>query len=111
MSYNLAIKSENIHNTNEGFFPEDKIIKNLYRDLTKGDVISALKTYEEYSQNHDTEIFLRRIFAPTANMVFSRFLENKISPATQHVAVNVSTFLTRKIIEKISTKGTDSNEF
>lgn len=38
MSYNLAIKSENIHNTNEDFIPEDKINKNIYRDLTKGDL-------------------------------------------------------------------------
>jgi hypothetical protein len=56
MAYNLAIKSENLYNTNEDF-SLNKIIKNLYQDLTKGDVTSALKTYEE-----DLQIMTLRYF-------------------------------------------------
>lgn len=110
MAYNLAIKSENLYNTNEDFTLEDKIIKNLYQSLTKGDVISALKIYEEYLENYDIKIFLRKIFVPTTNMIFINFLENKISPAKQHVAVNVAAFLIRKIIENMPTKERYSNE-
>jgi hypothetical protein len=43
-------------------------------------------------------------------MIFSNFLENKISPAKQHVVANVAVFLIRKIIENIHTKERYSNE-
>ena len=45
------------------------------------------------------------------NQIEKDFLNAKISTASQHVAVNIATILTRKIVEKVPTNVKYSDNF
>ncbi len=111
MPYELKTKSNELTES-----PIDSQLDNewkikLYHDFTKGEINSALRTYEEYSQTFDEIEFFERIFKPTLNQIEKDFINEKISTASQHVAVNIATILTRKIVEKEPTNIKYSNNF
>ncbi len=111
MPYELKTKSnESIESPFSSALDDEWKIK-LYDDFTKGEINSALRTYHEYSQNFDKLEFFERIFKPTLNQIEKDFLNDKISTASQHVAVNIATILTRKIVEKEPTNVKYSNNF
>lgn len=111
MPYKLKTKSNELIESPTTSHLDDEWKIKLYRDFTKGEISSAIRTYEEYSQNFDEIEFFERIFKPTLNQIEKDFLNDKISTASQHVAVNIATILTRKIVEKEPTNVKYSNNF
>ena len=86
----------------------DKIRKELYHVLTKGDFQAAFDIYKSFQGNSDTTDFFENILTPVMYHVGDMWASNKIGVATEHVCSNVAHGLVNIIMEKNSIPQTKS---
>lgn len=80
----------------------NKIRKELYNALSKGDFQEAFSIYKSYQATSDTTDFFENILTPVMYYVGDLWESNKISVATEHVCSNVAHGLVNIIMEKNS---------
>lgn len=80
----------------------EKIIEKLYKKLTKGENLESLKIYQEYTNNFNFVSFFEKILKPVMYEIGERWIGNKISIGTEHVASNTAQILVKTIMKQVS---------
>ena len=86
----------------------EKIRKELFNVLSKGDFQAALDIYKSYRIKSGTSDFFENILTPVMYHVGDLWESNKIGVATEHVSSNVAHGLVNIIMEKNSIPQTKS---
>ena len=98
ISFLAAHSPEDIKKREEA---QKKTKEQLYKKFTQGDVTSALKIYEDYSDMFSQSGFFDKIFRPVMYQIGEDWASSKISIATEHVASNVAQALVKIIMDRI----------
>ena len=98
ISFLAAHSPEDIKKREEA---QKKTKEQLYKKFTQGDVTSALKIYEDYSDMFSQSGFFDKIFRPVMHQIGEDWASSKISIATEHVASNVAQALVKIIMDRI----------
>jgi len=97
ISFLAAHSPEDIKKREEA---QKKTKDQLYKKFTQGDVVFALKIYENYSSMFSPSDFFDKIFRPVMYQIGEDWASNKISIATEHVASNVAQALVKIIMDR-----------
>ena len=97
ISFLAAHSPEDIKKREEA---QKKTKDQLYKKFTQGDVVFALKIYENYSSLFSPSDFFDKIFRPVMYQIGEDWASNKISIATEHVASNVAQALVKIIMDR-----------
>lgn len=94
-----------LHNPNDISKREESIKtskKQLYKQLTEGNINSSVKIYEDVIKNFSVEDFFDKIFRPVMYKIGDDWANNIISIATEHVASNVAQTLVKIVMDEVT---------
>lgn len=80
----------------------DKVKKELFNGLTKGDLDSCLDIFESFEQTNTLNVFYDYILKPVMYKIGDLWESNKLSVATEHVSSNIAKELVSIITERNS---------
>ena len=80
----------------------DKVKKELFNGLTKGDLDKCLDIFESFEKTNTLNVFYDSILKPVMYMIGDLWESNELSVATEHVSSNIAKELVSIITERKS---------
>ena len=78
---------------------EKQFMKEIYENLTQGNIKSSLKVYDKYTKKFDNSDFIDKILKSVMNKIEDDLTLEKINIAKEHVAKNVAATLAKIMLD------------